>query len=240
MIEALASDRADEPLEAGLMPRLAARDRYFFGRFSKQVARTQTSVEHPYAVADVPIAQTVSQSDRIGRLSSVTDSSAGSGWYFFPEKQLQFSYDVAGNPLGIARVYDYDPEGNLILRTDKSSGEATRYAWDHRNRLVSVLRVPPPPPLNFSTAGSASYSGQDGLGVPDSWIAVEDSGRMVHLKENTWRWISFSTSLGLPSTTYTITANTVLSFDFFSPTLPEIAAIGLDNDNGFTPTPGGP
>jgi hypothetical protein len=39
----------------------------------------------------------------------------------------------------------------------------------------------------------------------------------------------------MASNQYTVTANTVLSFDFYSSTRPEIAAIGLDNNNGFSP-----
>ncbi len=34
--------------------------------------------------------------------------------------------------------YIYDPEGNVTRRTKISGGQVTDYAWDHRNRLVSV------------------------------------------------------------------------------------------------------
>jgi len=34
--------------------------------------------------------------------------------------------------------YTYDDEGNRLTRTHISSGDVTEYAWDHRNRLVSV------------------------------------------------------------------------------------------------------
>jgi len=124
-------------------------------------------------------------------------------------------------------LYDYDAEGNLILRTEKLSGQATRYAWDHRNRLVSVEIVQPPPARTFPTSGGfTAYTGQ---GVnSNGMLAVEDGGTMVHLTDKMWRKISFP-SVGLPAF-YQITASTVLSFDFYSPKLPEIVAIGLDNN----------
>ncbi|MGL4942792.1 MAG: hypothetical protein ACRC46_06340, partial [Thermoguttaceae bacterium] len=34
-----------------------------------------------------------------------------------------------------ANEYKYDNEGNRIAK------DATRYSWDHRNRLVKVLRM---------------------------------------------------------------------------------------------------
>jgi RHS repeat-associated protein len=34
--------------------------------------------------------------------------------------------------------YDYDNEGNRILRTNIVTGETTEYEWDHRNRLIKI------------------------------------------------------------------------------------------------------
>jgi hypothetical protein len=100
--------------------------------------------------------------------------------------------------------------------------------WDHRNRLVSVVEVQPPPARTFPTSGGfTAYTGQ---GVnSNGMLAVEDGGTMVHLTDKMWRKISFP-SVGLPAF-YQITADTVLSFDFYSPDVPSIAAIGLDNNS---------
>ncbi len=34
--------------------------------------------------------------------------------------------------------YDYDDEGNMILRTEIATGDTRKFEWDHRNRLVRV------------------------------------------------------------------------------------------------------
>ena len=63
-----------------------------------------------------------------------------------------FTYDAAGNrndatnTVGVGNRlladdtydYDYDKEGNLVTKTERSTGEITRYTYDHRNRLTNV------------------------------------------------------------------------------------------------------
>jgi hypothetical protein len=36
--------------------------------------------------------------------------------------------------------YSYDDEGNRVLKTNISTGDYVEYAWDHRNRLVSITQ----------------------------------------------------------------------------------------------------
>lgn len=36
-------------------------------------------------------------------------------------------------------TYQYDDEGNLVLRTESATGETTEYNYDHRNRLLNVI-----------------------------------------------------------------------------------------------------
>jgi len=132
------------------------------------------------------------------------------------------------NADGKEYYYQYDPEGNLTRRTDKSSGAVTVYTWDHRNRLIGVETLAPPPAVNFTNGSAGPYAGQDGgSGV----LTVEDAGQTVHLTGNAWKRVLFSTNMGLPGSSYTVTADTVLSFDFYSPQPPEVAAIGLDYNN---------
>ena len=131
--------------------------------------------------------------------------------------------------------YSYDNEGNITRRTALADGEATLYTYDHRHRLTTVETAQLSPGLNFTGASFSAYeTGQDGDGGVPSSLAIEDSGQTLHLAGNTWKQLSFSPSLGLPSTTYTVTADTVLSFDFYSPADSEGTAIGLDNDNTHT------
>ncbi len=64
-----------------------------------------------------------------------------------------YQYDANGNRTGGSYTvgpnnqiladgtfnYDYDQEGNLISRSNISSGATTTYSYDHRNRLVSTV-----------------------------------------------------------------------------------------------------
>jgi RHS repeat-associated protein len=64
-----------------------------------------------------------------------------------------FIYDSMGNRAGSGhvvgagnrlladgtRTYSYDPEGNLISRSDTATGASTSFEYDHRNRLVAVI-----------------------------------------------------------------------------------------------------
>lgn len=35
--------------------------------------------------------------------------------------------------------YEYDAEGNLVVKTRISDGETTEYTWDYRNRLTAIV-----------------------------------------------------------------------------------------------------
>jgi len=67
-----------------------------------------------------------------------------------------------------------------------------------------------------------SYAGgQDAGGVTE----LDNDGKSIFLDGNLWKRIDFD---------YEITEHTVLRFDYQSTNVPEIAAIGFDNDNNFT------
>lgn len=65
-----------------------------------------------------------------------------------------YTYDENGNRTGVGQTtgdhnritsngpvqYEYDNEGNRILRTDTQTGNVTEYRWDHRNRLTEVIQ----------------------------------------------------------------------------------------------------
>ncbi len=66
------------------------------------------------------------------------------------------------------------------------------------------------------------YAGaQDGVGV----VSLINGGDGVSLDGNLWKKFQID---------YDVTADTVLEFDFRSTNIPEIAAIGFDNDNNFS------
>jgi hypothetical protein len=88
---------------------------------------------------------------------------------------------------------------------------------------VAVTAPPPTPPaadvVQFDAALFSSYAGnQDQVRNQ----TVLDDGATVGFAGNTWRKMAFD---------YTLTADTMLSFDFRSPVEGEVHGIGFDNDN---------
>ncbi len=75
--------------------------------------------------------------------------------------------------------------------------------------------------INFNQTGTSSFSNQDSAAN----IAIQDDGSTALLTDNTWR---------RTNTKYTITANTVLEFEFQSTSQGEIHGIGFDSDNSLT------
>ncbi len=77
--------------------------------------------------------------------------------------------------------------------------------------------------IEFSAPGDLiNYAGGQDSGVPATII---ESGYGIRLDDNSWRRLAVN---------QTITADTVLEFDFLSTNIPEIAAIGFDNDTNFS------
>ncbi len=81
--------------------------------------------------------------------------------------------------------------------------------------------TPDCPTFNFATATINSFSNQDNAGD----FTVVDGGNGLQLQNNTWKSIPFN---------YTVTANTVIEFDFSSSSEGEIHAIGFENNNSLT------
>ncbi|KAA5543103.1 tandem-95 repeat protein [Roseiconus nitratireducens] len=76
--------------------------------------------------------------------------------------------------------------------------------------------------INFADYSIGSYAGsQDAGGI----AAVEDGGYTLHLTGNTWKQIRYS---------YQVTPDTILEFDFRSPSEGEIHTIGFDQDLGLS------
>ncbi len=75
--------------------------------------------------------------------------------------------------------------------------------------------------INFDQTGTSSFSNQDSAAN----ITIQDSGLTASLTDNTWR---------RTNTRYTITANTVLEFEFQSISQGEIHGIGFDSNESLT------
>lgn len=77
------------------------------------------------------------------------------------------------------------------------------------------------PAIDFSSTTVSAYgSGQD-----NGSHAVQDGGATLFLQNNAWKSISYN---------YTVTANTVVEFDFRSTLEGEIHGIGFDNDDAIS------
>lgn len=108
----------------------------------------------------------------------------------------------------------------LVLASDDDAGSGAV----SRFRNIRVVEGAPPPPayLNFSTAQISSFANQDVSGT----AAVEDAGATLKLSGNTWKRVALSK---------TITASTVLEFEFSSGDQGEIHGIGVTANNTLDP-----
>ncbi|CAL2108026.1 lysyl endopeptidase [Tenacibaculum sp. 190524A02b] len=75
--------------------------------------------------------------------------------------------------------------------------------------------------LNFNDYTITSFSNQDSAGD----YSVGSGGASLNLTNNTWKYISYN---------YTVTANTVIEFQFSSTSEGEIHGVGFENDNSLT------
>ncbi|MDY8134484.1 M20/M25/M40 family metallo-hydrolase [Aquimarina sp. 2201CG5-10] len=75
--------------------------------------------------------------------------------------------------------------------------------------------------LDFNDYTVTSFSNQDNAGN----FSIVGGGSGLSMQNNTWKYIAFN---------YTVTANTVLEFDFSSTSQGEIHGIGFENDNTLT------
>jgi len=97
------------------------------------------------------------------------------------------------------------------------------------SQTVTVAQTPTDPPssggaINFNDYTLSGYGGsQDRKGV----VQIEDGGATLYLQGNRWQKIAFP---------YTVTANTVLEFDYSSDSEGEIQGIGVDVDNSLKPS----
>lgn len=77
------------------------------------------------------------------------------------------------------------------------------------------------PPLDFTINQPVSFGGTQDQGT----VQVQDAGATVYLANNAWKAINMN---------YTVTANTVIEFDFRSTIQGEVQGIGFDNDNSIS------
>ncbi|MBP2833447.1 M36 family metallopeptidase [Aquimarina sp. U1-2] len=123
----------------------------------------------------------------------------------------------------------YSSEASVQLRFTVVTGSGTS-GWQSDIAIDDVRiqngSVTPPPTceaLDFNDFTINPFSNQDAAGN----FSVGNGGASLVLSNNTWKQIALN---------YTVTANTVIEFDFSSTNQGEIHGIGFENDNTLTAT----
>jgi YD repeat-containing protein len=166
--------------------------------------------------------------DASDRLERVTDQ--------ITSRYLAFTYDVEDRIETVSDhtarqvTFTYDPAGDLISAVDVL-GQTWTYTYDSEHRLTEVLDprgvaverteygIGPPIEVDFNSVEITSYAGSQDQNPA---MTIEDDGATLHLVGNGWKKIPFP---------YSVTADTVLEFDFKSGSQAEIHAIGFDDDD---------
>lgn len=112
---------------------------------------------------------------------------------------------------------DLPSSSGVQIRFNGTTGSSWSSDIAIDNVSVNDGTTPPCPAITFGTI--SSYGGtQDAAGD----FSVQDAGATLFVENNTWKYISYP---------YTVTANTVIDFEFRSTSQGEIHGIGFDNDN---------
>ncbi|WP_109852191.1 M36 family metallopeptidase [Aquimarina sp. AU58] len=120
----------------------------------------------------------------------------------------------------------YAGNASVQLRFNVVTGSGTS-GWqsDIAIDAVSIQNGTTNPPvcdaLNFNDFTITAFSNQDSAGN----FSIVSGGAGLSMQNNTWKYISLN---------YTVTANTVIEFDFSSTSQGEIHAVGFENDNSLT------
>ncbi|WP_109300995.1 T9SS type A sorting domain-containing protein [Aquimarina sp. AU474] len=121
----------------------------------------------------------------------------------------------------------YAGQSSVQLRFNVVTGSGTS-GWQSDIAIDAITiqngTVDPGPAcdnINFNNFTVTSFSNQDNTGD----FSIENGGEALSLSNNTWKYIGLD---------YTVTANTVIEFDFSSTSQGEIHAIGFENNNTLT------
>lgn len=169
-------------------------------------------------------------SQAIPQVTSITSqpincaTGKGSMTFFFEDQDgrthLEFSFDGGTT----YRNQVPDDQGSVTY-TDLDGGSYEVFVrWGNNECPTSLgAQVVPlePVAINFQDYTIKTYVG---TGQDKGTSEVLNGGSTLKIKDNAWKYIDYS---------YTLTANSVLAFEFKSTIEGEIHMIGLDNDNGW-------
>ena len=143
--------------------------------------------------------------------------------------------DVDGDSLSVLSVTQ-GQQGSVVIEADQTvtytpaagflGGDSFSYTIDDGNggqdtAMVQVT-IALPGTINFDNYSLGHYGDDSDL---DGTVVVEDGGATLHITGNRWPMITFL---------YTVTASSVLEFDFKSTIRGEIHGLALDTDTSFS------
>ncbi|OMH36186.1 Ig domain-containing protein [Motiliproteus sp. MSK22-1] len=162
--------------------------------------------------------------------SANTSAAIDQAYHYDANDQLEssgaspISYSLTSGPTGMTVSSDgtlsWTPTAAQLGNHSVTIQADNSYGSDSQSYSITVTAAVAPLNFNNETLGSYTTS-QDLAGT----VTIEDGGHSLHLVGNRWQQIAFP---------YTLTANTVLEFDFSSSVQGEIHAIGFDNDHTHT------
>ncbi|MFK7971624.1 MAG: fibronectin type III domain-containing protein [Bacteroidia bacterium] len=120
-----------------------------------------------------------------------------------------------------ASLANYTNATNLRVRFNGTSGTTWQGDICIDDIVIQSAANDPCPPLDFTVTAPVSYGG----GQDQGQVSVQDAGATVLVENNGWKAVLLN---------YTVTANTVIEFDFRSTVQGEIHGIGFDNDNNIS------
>ncbi|MCK8521755.1 T9SS type A sorting domain-containing protein [Aquimarina sp. D1M17] len=181
---------------------------------------------HPCTGDDIPTASVSSTKENTpgandGSITFTFSDNAG-------RSNIEFSID-GGN------TYPYnvpDNSGSTTVSNLEPGNYSTYVRWGNNECARSLQQISIEAAsggsdctdcINFNQTGTSSFSNQDGAAN----INIQDNGLTAFLSDNTWR---------RTNTTYNVTANTVLEFEFQSASQGEIHGIGFDSDENLSAT----
>jgi len=166
-----------------------------------------------FPVLDAIADQQHRQGDVVDFAATATDADGEALTFSAAGLPAGVSMDAAGNFSGTLNAAGIYPV--TVTASDPQNATATTtFNWT----VSAATQAGCTDCTDFVAVATSSYGRQDFV----SGVRVEEVGATLALHNNTWR---------RAAETYTITANTVLEFEFSSTSEGEIHGIGFDNDN---------
>jgi len=144
--------------------------------------------------------------------------------------QVSFTYDALGrvetvvDALGQTSSFEYQGSQAYTAQANDTWSSIAQSVYGDAS-LGEQVKQACIDPVAIDAAGLSSYDPNQDQPATGS-VLIEDQGATLHMTGNRWQKLDFP---------YSITADTILEFDFSAPVKGEIHGIGFDNTNGINP-----